>query len=704
MSYTILLVEEDPGRAEALQHPLAAAGCNVVLADANLDALEVFQRIRPDLVMIEAVALDPTGLELCQALKETPQGRATPVIVVAETTPGECRRAQVLDRYRCDAFIPIPIAGDLLVENCMTLIEARQGVGNEDPDLLATLDELDAASEPPDRELLAGALDRLEAELDAATSPAASLPTPAAEAAWTDPLTASLEELSRVADDLVDRLPFEDESASAMTSAPAPPASPEEMRETLDQLSALAESLEEPEDEMDLAVDGDRGDDIADHLDALFSTGHPAPSETPRAAAVPMARVEAPVNPSADAPAAPATVAPVAAELSVPVAVAVEPQVATPPLTTQLPVTPQYYEPSGHLTQPERRSMWPIAAGLVVLLLGAAAWLLRPSTPALPLTASFSSPEVPPASAATPWGAPSTSTSNAPAAGVTEVETLALDAPTETEPTVPEAAPSGASAGSAVIPTDQVKLPAPPSKAAPREAGPAAAKAKAQPGTAVAPREVAASPPPPPPNIGGPRSSTAVDAATTPAKSDDVVRAGGSAVVRTVVRPESMTVTPPAPNDAPSGSAPAQTAPPVATSSPAGATPTTTPSGASSAPAIAQIDLSPPPAADGPSLVESAGIPTYKPPAAIQSPQPSYPPRALKRGEQGTIVLKVLVNEEGRVTRVVVDQGIAGSELEAAAIDAVLRWTYRPATEYGRPIKGWTTERFVFTPPSNATE
>ena len=48
--------------------------------------------------------------------------------------------------------------------------------------------------------------------------------------------------------------------------------------------------------------------------------------------------------------------------------------------------------------------------------------------------------------------------------------------------------------------------------------------------------------------------------------------------------------------------------------------------------------------------------------------------------------------------RVVVDRGIPGSDLEAAAIDAVLRWDFRPAKEDGRPIRAWVTERFVFEP------
>jgi len=60
------------------------------------------------------------------------------------------------------------------------------------------------------------------------------------------------------------------------------------------------------------------------------------------------------------------------------------------------------------------------------------------------------------------------------------------------------------------------------------------------------------------------------------------------------------------------------------------------------------------------------------------------------------IVLRVLVSKTGRVSRVLIEEGIPGSSLEASAIDAALRSTYRPATENGEPVSAWAVERFVF--------
>jgi protein TonB len=85
-----------------------------------------------------------------------------------------------------------------------------------------------------------------------------------------------------------------------------------------------------------------------------------------------------------------------------------------------------------------------------------------------------------------------------------------------------------------------------------------------------------------------------------------------------------------------------------------------------------------------------------EPPEVVSRIEPVLNKKSRK--QQGTVVLNVLVNESGRVVRVVVDEGIPGSPLEAAAIDAVLRWEYRPGTENGSPVRAWVTETFVFEP------
>lgn len=118
---------------------------------------------------------------------------------------------------------------------------------------------------------------------------------------------------------------------------------------------------------------------------------------------------------------------------------------------------------------------------------------------------------------------------------------------------------------------------------------------------------------------------------------------------------------------------PAAAAPVLAESNPPEATPE-------------PVDSSTPPIAAEPT---PASEPIVVPPQLLQRVEPTASARALRGVETPIIVLRILVDERGRISRVLVRQGIPGSELEAAAISAVLRWKFAPATRDGQPVDGW---------------
>jgi len=70
-------------------------------------------------------------------------------------------------------------------------------------------------------------------------------------------------------------------------------------------------------------------------------------------------------------------------------------------------------------------------------------------------------------------------------------------------------------------------------------------------------------------------------------------------------------------------------------------------------------------------------------PQRIHNEPPKYPPEALKAKVQGTVIIESLVDPEGRVGRARVLRPVPG--LEAAALDAVMKWTYTPSVIDGKP-------------------
>jgi len=82
-------------------------------------------------------------------------------------------------------------------------------------------------------------------------------------------------------------------------------------------------------------------------------------------------------------------------------------------------------------------------------------------------------------------------------------------------------------------------------------------------------------------------------------------------------------------------------------------------------------------------------------PTPLDKPAPEYPPLARKLRFEGTVTLRLLVDENGKV-QVVETLDRANDLLNKAAERAARDWTYRPATKEGVPVRVWIVERVVF--------
>jgi periplasmic protein TonB len=93
----------------------------------------------------------------------------------------------------------------------------------------------------------------------------------------------------------------------------------------------------------------------------------------------------------------------------------------------------------------------------------------------------------------------------------------------------------------------------------------------------------------------------------------------------------------------------------------------------------------PPPLATTPDTQTAGGGSTPEP---ISSPAPRYPPAALRRGESGTVLLRVHVGVDGVPYAVDLVESSRSRLLDRAATEAVKRWRFRPAQRDGQPIQG----------------
>ena len=66
-------------------------------------------------------------------------------------------------------------------------------------------------------------------------------------------------------------------------------------------------------------------------------------------------------------------------------------------------------------------------------------------------------------------------------------------------------------------------------------------------------------------------------------------------------------------------------------------------------------------------------------PNYLKNPEPSYPPLARRRHQEGLVLLTVKVTAQGRASEVVLKQSSGFSLLDDAALQAVRDWEFEPA-------------------------
>ena len=85
------------------------------------------------------------------------------------------------------------------------------------------------------------------------------------------------------------------------------------------------------------------------------------------------------------------------------------------------------------------------------------------------------------------------------------------------------------------------------------------------------------------------------------------------------------------------------------------------------------------------------------------NPVPKYPVVALRRNEGGTVLLRVNVGSDGTPTDIDVAQRSGSRDLDRAAISAVSKWQFRPATRNGRPVASTVVVPVEFRPTGLAS-
>ncbi len=105
---------------------------------------------------------------------------------------------------------------------------------------------------------------------------------------------------------------------------------------------------------------------------------------------------------------------------------------------------------------------------------------------------------------------------------------------------------------------------------------------------------------------------------------------------------------------------------------------------------VAAVAAPPAPVQTGPKTITS-GV------EYVHAPQPVYPQMSRRMGEQGKVVLRILVNENGKPDQVTVQSSSGSARLDEAGRQAALRAVFKPHMEDGRAVAVYAIVPLVFT-------
>src|SRR5690349_4561466 len=82
----ILIIEDEPANIQTLSTILKERGYNINIATNGRQGLEVLERIRPDLILLDIMMPEMDGFETCRRIKTSTASREIPIIFLTAKT------------------------------------------------------------------------------------------------------------------------------------------------------------------------------------------------------------------------------------------------------------------------------------------------------------------------------------------------------------------------------------------------------------------------------------------------------------------------------------------------------------------------------------------------------------------------------------------------------------------------------------------
>ncbi len=114
MSKKIMVIDDEPFILMMIEDKFRRAGLEVITLRESKDALDIIRREKPDLIILDWMMPEVSGIELCKLIKEDPDISSIPVFML--TAKGQEDDEKLGLRCGVDRYITKPFSPRMLLE------------------------------------------------------------------------------------------------------------------------------------------------------------------------------------------------------------------------------------------------------------------------------------------------------------------------------------------------------------------------------------------------------------------------------------------------------------------------------------------------------------------------------------------------------------------------------------------------------------
>lgn len=122
MDGTVLLIEDEPNIIEAITFLLKHDGWTVVAHSDGADALDVINRHKPDMLILDVMLPGRSGYEILRDLRANPETGSLPVLML--TAKGQDKDREAAASLGADVYMTKPFANQDMLDTVRKLVSS----------------------------------------------------------------------------------------------------------------------------------------------------------------------------------------------------------------------------------------------------------------------------------------------------------------------------------------------------------------------------------------------------------------------------------------------------------------------------------------------------------------------------------------------------------------------------------------------------